>query len=159
MDAAASAPGASPSPGQLLEIVARVVRSRAGVAAAYLFGSAAEGRATALSDVDVAILFGADFDDARERILTEIATELARAASGQGEAGPAPMIDLRDIERLPLTIRGRIVTDGRLAASNDDVRRVRFETRTRQRYFDFLPFLRTDTREGLQALREHYLDG
>lgn len=149
-----------PAPADLIDAVARVVGDRAGVAAAYLFGSAASGRATPLSDVDVAVLLddglndGRDAGSAREGVLTEITTALARDLGHD-----AARIDVRDVERLPLAIQGRILTDGRLVVSGDDVRRVRFETRIRQRYFDFLPFLEADTREGLRSLREHYLDG
>jgi hypothetical protein len=63
---------------------------------------------------------------------------------------------VRDIEELPLVVQGRILTEGRLVRSSDDVRRVRFETAVRMLYFDFLPFHARDVEEGLRSLRRRF---
>jgi hypothetical protein len=44
-----------------------------------------------------------------------------------------------------------VVTEGILLYEADPSARVEFETSTRRRYFDFLPFLERDAREGLLA--------
>lgn len=132
---------------EVIDLLAQAVLPRAGVAAAYLYGSAARGETTSLSDVDIALLFAEDLNEkARRDLIVELASELARAGAGE-------RLDVRDIDELPLVIQGRILGEGRLARSNDDVRRVRFETFVRMLYFDFLPFHRRDIEEGLRSLR------
>lgn len=147
----------SASRSDVLQAIARVTSHRPEVAAAYLFGSVAEERSSSLSDVDVAVLFGEGVPAdgrTRETVLAEIGTELRKEMlPAMGEA------DVRDLERLPLAVQGRVLTRGQLAAANDDELRVAFEVHTRLRYFDFLPFLRYDTREGLRALRRHFTRG
>jgi predicted nucleotidyltransferase len=134
----------------LFDLLTRAVRARAGVAAAYLYGSVARGETTSLSDVDIAVLFSEDLSESvRRDLMVDISSDLVRAGIGE-------RLDLRDIEELPLVVQGRILTEGRLAHSNDDVRRVRFETSIRMRYFDFLPFHRRDVEEGLRSLRRRF---
>lgn len=138
----------------LLAALRRAVEAIRGVAAAYLYGSAAAGRATPISDVDVAVLFTPEVADDvdRRRLAAEVASALVHEV---GDVRP----DVRDAEALPLAVRGEIVTRGVLAVSIDDVRRVRFEAETRQRYFDFLPFREASVRPGLEALRARHSDG
>lgn len=134
----------------ILEALSRVVPSRSEVAAAYLYGSVARGDATPLSDVDVAILFVEEVGEQRRReLLAEIAAELVRHGVGCS-------LDVRDFGDLALTVQGRVLTEGVLAHANDEVRRVRFETSVRMRYFDFLPFHRRDIDEGLRSLRRRF---
>lgn len=129
------------------------------VAAVYLHGSAARGRTTPLSDVDVAVLFGEDVPEReRDREASRIGTAVARGLADR-EDGGGREVEVRDLDALPLAVRGRVVTEGTLVSSGDDVRRVRFEDLTRRRYHDFLPFERADTEEGLRGLRERFSDG
>lgn len=124
------------------------------MAAVYLYGSAAAGRTTSLSDVDVAVLFGDASPDpvAARAVRSAIAGDLVHRF-------PGLFFDVRNLEDLPLAVRGRILTEGRLLVDRDPSRRVAFEVRTRMLYFDFLPFLTADTREGLRALRERFGSG
>ncbi len=116
----------------------------------YVYGSAARGDATPLSDIDVAVLFIENVTERRRReILAEVAGQVARQRAGSE-------LDVRDLEDLPLTIQGRVLAEGTLAHSNDEVRRVRIETYIRMRYFDFLPFHRRDVKEGLDSLRRKF---
>ena len=46
--------------------------------------------------------------------------------------------DVRVINNLPLVIAGKIVTDGILIYSRDEIARVDYETAIRSEYFDFL---------------------
>lgn len=68
-------------------------------------------------------------------------------------------VDVHDLDSLPLAVQGRVLTEGMLLLSRDEVRRGRLEERTRRRYFDFLPFQRADTEEGLTGLRERIRGG
>ncbi|MGH7564963.1 MAG: type VII toxin-antitoxin system MntA family adenylyltransferase antitoxin [Gemmatimonadota bacterium] len=134
----------------ILEAISRTVSSRPEIAAAYIYGSAARGEATPLSDVDMALLFVEDLSQRTRRdLLGQIAGDLVRQGVG-------PRLDVRDFEDLPLTVKGRVLAEGALVQSNDDVRRVRFETFVRMQYFDFLPFHRRDIEEGLHSLRRRF---
>ncbi|MGH7543458.1 MAG: type VII toxin-antitoxin system MntA family adenylyltransferase antitoxin [Gemmatimonadota bacterium] len=133
-----------------IELLAEAAGPRAEVAAAYVYGSVARGEATSLSDIDIALLFSEDAPESlRHDVIVQVASGLAHTAVGKE-------LDVRDIEELPLVVQGRILTEGRLVRSNDDVRRVRFETSTRMRYFDFLPFHVRDVEEGLRSLRRRF---
>lgn len=127
------------------------------VAAIYLYGSAARGRVTGLSDLDVAVLYCEGVaQDRRWRELPRLGSTIARSLAVEGTG--APDVDVHDLASMPIAVQGRVLTEGVLVLSTDEVRRVRFEERTRRRYFDFLPFQERDTEEGLGGLRER-VDG
>lgn len=130
---------------RLRETARRVLREVPEVAAAYAYGSRVGRRALPLSDLDLAFVLTADArrDDPllAERLAAQLASEL----------GTSIEIDAHIAEDLPLPVRGRIVTEGILIYERDAVRRVEFETATRRLYFDFLPFLERDAREGIRA--------
>jgi predicted nucleotidyltransferase len=121
------------------------VLTRAGVAFAYLFGSRATGRHCAGSDADVGIKVERPL-----RLLEEVAL-----ASALG----VPAVDLVDLDRAPLRLKGRIVQEGKLLFRADEPARVAFEVRTRSEYFDFRPTLDTHRRLFLQRVAAGGLDG
>jgi len=123
------------------------VLTRAGVAFAYLFGSRATGRHCAGSDADVGIKVERPL-----RLLEEVAQALASALD-------VPAVDLVDLDRAPLRLKGRIVQEGQLLFSADEPARVAFEVRTRSEYFDFRPTLDTHRRRFLQRVAAGGLDG
>ncbi len=134
----------------ILEAISRTVSSRPGIAAAYVYGSAARGEATPLSDVDMTLLFVEYLGErTRRELLAQVTGDLVRRAAGL-------RFDVRDFEDLPLTVQGRVLAQGALVQSNDDVRRVRFETFVRMQYFDFLPFHHRDIEGGLHSLRRRF---
>lgn len=138
----------------LTEALEEALAEQPEIAAGYLYGSAARGRTTSLSDVDVAVLFRA----------TTRGPQLRRAVLGAllrriGRRFPGQEFDLRDAEALPLAVRGRVVTEGIRIFDADPSRRVAFEVHTRMRFFDFLPFQALDTRHGLRTLRERLGSG
>jgi predicted nucleotidyltransferase len=104
------------------------------VALAYLYGSEAAGRATPLSDVDIAlVVFDKDHvPKSRLELELRVEEEIARIC-GIGN------IDVRVMNDAPLMVRGEVVTSGILLYCRDEVFRVDFETSTRSEYFDFLP--------------------
>jgi predicted nucleotidyltransferase len=105
------------------------------VALAYLHGSQASGRATPLSDVDVAIVTERELPP-RDRLRLELTLETALAAVLRRD------VDVRVINRAPLPVRGTVVQTGVLLYARDDAVRVNFETVVRAAYFDFLPVVR-----------------
>ena len=104
------------------------------VAIAYLYGSVAAGRATPLSDVDIAVvLVGGQFDpEGRLALELKIEDDIVLTCG-------LSKVDVRAINDAPLMTRGEVVTHGILLYSRDESFRVSFETSTRSEYFDFLP--------------------
>jgi predicted nucleotidyltransferase len=109
------------------------------VTVAYLFGSRAEGRARPDSDHDVAVLFGRDDLplDATERLAADLAAVLGTR------------VDVVDLARAGLELRGRVAEAGRLLYSADDAVRVRFEVDARMRWIEFRPVVEQTTRSFL----------
>lgn len=113
------------------------------VSAAYAFGSRVTGSFRPSSDLDIAFVLsdvGESTDDPLlpERLAARMATRLATPIEIDGHLAA----------RLPLNVRGRVVTEGILLYDSNPVRRVEFETHTRRLYFDFLPFIERDAREA-----------
>lgn len=104
------------------------------VALAYLYGSAAAGRATPLSDVDIALVLA----DNRTAIPNQLEFELALEAEIAERCG-IHNADVRIINGAPVTFRGQVVSEGILLFARDEERRIEFETHTLSEYFDFLP--------------------
>lgn len=100
------------------------------VVAAYVFGSVARGTAHSGSDLDVGVLVGHPDPDERERVVATV----ARRLSAHGE------VDVVALDDAPIRLVGRVLTEGRLACTGDDERRIEFEVASRRAYFDFEPF-------------------
>ena len=107
---------------------------RSDVAAAYLFGSVARGSAGPESDVDVAVLYV----EAPPRTLQAVPAALESALSAL-VARPVQVVVLN---RAPVDLVHRVLRDGRLLSNRDASKRIAFEVRARNEYFDLLPFLR-----------------
>ncbi|WP_226352212.1 MULTISPECIES: nucleotidyltransferase domain-containing protein [unclassified Pseudonocardia] len=108
------------------------------VAVAYLFGSRAAGTARPDSDHDVAVLFAG--------VPSPVATELL---AGDLAALLGTGVDVVDLARAGLELRGRVAESGRLLYSADEVARVRFEVDARMRWIEFRPVLEETTRSFL----------
>lgn len=130
---------------RLRDALKRVLADVPEVAAAYAYGSRVSGRPLSSSDLDVAVLLreGEASDDPllAERIAARLTLEL----------GSSVEADVHLARTLPLPIQGRVITTGVLLHEADPSARVEFETATRRLYFDFLPFIERDAREGLLA--------
>ncbi len=107
----------------------------------YLFGSAAGGNMTTLSDLDFAVLFesGLSSEHSYELLcdLTEIIAETTETEE----------FDLVKINSAPLTMRYQIVRNGRILYAKREEARVDFEATTRSLFFDFAPLLKEYYRE------------
>lgn len=137
---APSPPPAQPLPGDVIatlrEHLPEILRNRP-VALAYIYGSAAIGYTTPLSDIDVALVISPDADlDAYQRVLLEMAIQ----GDIEHRCGIAN-VDVRSIDRAPLRVQGKVLTQGKLLYARSDVFRIDYETRTRKLYFDFRPVL------------------
>jgi uncharacterized protein len=113
---------------------------RCGLAAAYLFGSVARGDARAGSDLDVGVLYERDAPATLDRLGFDLAAEL------EDEIGMA--VDLVVLDHAPVDLVVRVLRDGRLLLDRDRSRRIRFEVRARNEYWDLEPFLRLYRRQG-----------
>jgi uncharacterized protein len=115
-------------------ILANYFQEKPGIAAVYLFGSVAKGSAGPGSDVDVGVLYqvapGATLLDQPFLDEAELSERLAR---------PVQVIVMN---RAPVDLVHRILRDGILVLEPDKSRRIAFEVRSRNAYFDLLPMLR-----------------
>lgn len=113
-----------------------------GVAVAYLFGSRADGTARPASDHDVAALFVSSDPplDATVRLGADLAAELGTA------------VDVVDLDRATLELRGHVAEQGRRLFSGDEVRRVGFEVDARVRWIEFRPVVRETGRAFLRRV-------
>jgi predicted nucleotidyltransferase len=118
---------------------------------AYLYGSAASGRTTPFSDVDIALYLSRPLPP-RERLQLELGVEIAlEDALGLSNA------DVRAINDAPLTMRGTVVQDGVLLYCRDEERRVDFESLTLKLYLDFEPAAKMFRERFFQRVREEGL--
>lgn len=119
--------------------------SAAAVAAVWLFGSRARGDAHTDSDADIALLLRADAD------VPSLHAQGALANAFADLLGVSDT-DIVVLDRAPLDLRGRVLTEGHVAWSRDEPRRVRFTVETLSRYFDILPTVREQDRAYLAAI-------
>ena len=110
-----------------------------GTAVAYLFGSRAESTARPGSDHDVAVLF--TVEDPALAATEQLADDLA--------ASFGTPVDVVDLARAGLELRGRVAETGRLLFSADEPARVRFEVDARMRWVEFRPVVEETTRSFL----------
>ena len=118
----------------ITSVLQRALSERPEVVAGYLFGSVARDRATAGSDVDVALLLDADHDLAAHPIYRlERMTDL--------EARLGCPVDVVILNEAPLVLRNQVLTYGCRIHETDHRQRVDYEVRSRQSYWDFCPIL------------------
>lgn len=103
-------------------------------AAVYLFGSAARGTARPDSDVDVGILF------TQTPASTLDAQPYGLAADLESHLGQP--VDVVVLNSAPADLRIRVLRAGHLIVDRDKSRRIAFEVRTRNEFFDLEPILR-----------------
>ncbi|MBI3335893.1 MAG: nucleotidyltransferase domain-containing protein [Candidatus Portnoybacteria bacterium] len=110
-----------------------------GVAAVYLFGSHAEGVASALSDLDIAILLkdadliANDSFGIYEKLYDLFIKEIP---------GFANKIDIVFLDRSPLELAHDVVTHGKVLFDADVQKRVSYQERILLKYADFFPILK-----------------
>lgn len=113
--------------------LSEVLQHHPAVLVAYLYGSAARGSQTPLSDVDVAVLLGDGVDPHRTRLelLDSLASIVAPARA-----------DLVVLNETPVALAYRVLRDGRVVFCRDEAARVRHWATTVDRYIDMAPMRR-----------------
>ena len=101
--------------------------------AVYLFGSRARGTATDRSDVDVAVLYAEAPASGLEGLGLDLEADLERALGL-----PVQIVVLNTA---PVDLVHRVLRDGHLLLDRDRSRRIRFEVKARNEYFDLQPLL------------------
>ncbi|MDX1578987.1 MAG: nucleotidyltransferase domain-containing protein [Gemmatimonadota bacterium] len=120
-----------------------------GLLSAYLFGSRAEGRAHAESDVDVGLLVDREAYPARSDRL-----ELRVSLSGQLMALLATdRVDVVILNDAPPELGRRIVLDGKRVFCDDREADHAFRRDVQLRAADLVPFLRRTRRVKLESVR------
>jgi hypothetical protein len=100
----------------------------------FVFGSAALGRTTKESDVDLAVFLD------RRKVKDMFQKRLVLMGKIQALLGKNTEVLLLN-EPQPTLLKFVIVKEGKLLFERDHGRRVDFELRAMQEYYDFLPFL------------------
>jgi len=104
-----------------------------GVAAVYLFGSAARGTARADSDIDVGVLLTETPPPTFDAQPYELEADLERRLGRP--------VDVVVLNRAPVDLRTRVLRDGRLVLDREPSVRIQFEVQTRNEAFDLEPIL------------------
>lgn len=119
----------------------RSALDREGVVAALLFGSRATGKATAASDVDLAVWLDPALDgDAR--------LDLRLVLLGEASAATAPdEVDLVVMNDAPPLLQQRARETGRMLLERDPLNRIRLESRALVEFLDTQP-LRDELARG-----------
>jgi predicted nucleotidyltransferase len=103
---------------------------------AYLYGSYARGLPHRFSDLDVGIYV----EGLGKKSCLDL--ELSLALRIDEKLNHGVQAEVRVLNHLPLTVKGRIMADGELIYSRDEMNRIEFETQVRKAYFDFLPVIK-----------------
>ncbi len=119
---------------ELLETVTRCVAKKAGpeVHAVYVFGSIGRGEARASSDVDVGVLL----DHAPATIHdypTDLKYDLEEATGRE--------VDLVVLNNASSDLIHRVLRDGKRVLIRNNSKRIAFEIKSRNEYWDLLPYL------------------
>ena len=129
----------------MIESLKSVISEHEEVIAAYLYGSAAQGRMREDSDIDVGILLTG-------RAAPDYRYEVRMAGEIQSRCRLARDVDLRVLNRRPVRFLNQVLRYGMLVFVRDEKKRVKFETDVLKEYLDFKPFLREYDRERRRRL-------
>lgn len=120
------------------------------VAAVYLFGSQATGRARPNSDIDFGILFSNKLSD-EERFDKKLdyIGELSKIMHSDD-------IDVVDINDTSVELAFRVVRDGKAIVSNNKAAQIVFKVDVARNYYDRLYYIKNRTERGFASLRKRY---
>jgi predicted nucleotidyltransferase len=108
-------------------------RNQPAFVAVYLYGSHARGKAGADSDVDLGLLYAMPPAATVDAQPFELEAELCRLLDRH--------VECTVLNAAPPDLVHRVLRDGKLVAETDKGRRIRFEIKARNEYFDILPTL------------------
>jgi predicted nucleotidyltransferase len=118
-----------------LEVDVRAVFDSApGIAAVYLFGSAARGEMQHDSDIDVGVLFATAPRSTLDAQPYHLEAELERRVGRR--------VEIVVLNRAPADLRVRVLRAGRLLIDRNRSARIAFEVQTRNEFFDLEPILK-----------------
>lgn len=101
--------------------------------AAYLFGSVARETASETSDIDIGVLLRTEPTGHLNNLRFNLEGALERALERQ--------VQIVVLNNAPPDLVHRVLRDGRLLVDRDPSSRIHFEVKSRNEYFDLLPFL------------------
>ncbi|MGQ9628980.1 MAG: type VII toxin-antitoxin system MntA family adenylyltransferase antitoxin [bacterium] len=133
--------------------LARYVEGSDDIVAAYLFGSYAQGKEDALSDVDIALLV-------RDEVLKRDwrwGVEVHFMGEVEDILG-TDEVDVVILNKVPLSFRFEIISTGNLLASSDEEARTDFEVRTMQEYWDYRRIEEEYDRHFLERIKRGFGD-
>jgi uncharacterized protein len=114
-------------PAQVADVLRRRLEHEPNILAAYLFGSVARGTSGEASDVDVALLY-----ETAPRAYLEQPFDLEAELSG----ALGRSVQIVALNRAPSDLIHRVLRDGILLVDRDRSKRIAFEVRARNEYFD-----------------------
>ncbi len=120
---------------------------------AYLFGSVAAGKTTALSDIDLAVYLDPKFREPstgfgyQSELITELSSMLEMKT------------DLVILNKSTLTLKFQVVNKGILIYNCDDRARRDFHEKTVRDYLDFKPFLEVQAQYLKKRLQDNTFGG
>jgi len=124
---------------ELEEKIRSALKKEADIVLAYLFGSAARGEMTSLSDIDIGILFNSRINAMRKYDLKlELMGDVSSACG-------LNRIDIVDMEKGSTLLNYNIIKHGKILKSEDENKRVRFETSILSKYLDEKYYLQRHT--------------
>ena len=103
------------------------------ILAVYLYGSQARKTATSRSDVDLAILYAEAPPATLEGLPLDLEADLERVLGRP--------VEIVVLNRAPVDLIHRVLRDGVLLLDRDAPRRIRFEVKARNEFFDLQPVL------------------
>jgi predicted nucleotidyltransferase len=107
---------------------------REGIAAAYLFGSVARGTQGPGSDVDVGVLYSEDPPATLDG--------LGLGLEGDLEDLLGVPVQVVVLNGAPVDLIVRVLRDGKLLVNRDPSKRIRFEVKSRNEFWDLEPYLK-----------------
>lgn len=122
------------------------------VGIAYLYGSYVKGTQNSNSDIDIALVLKKNLSQLKR---LKIEMQIAGLMDKKFQSN----FDIRCINDAPLRVKGEIITGGQLIYCSDENLRISFETFIRDRYFDYLPALRSMRRIYFTSIKDGGLIG
>jgi len=110
-----------------------LARRPEGLVAVYLFGSRARGTAAEASDVDIAVLYAGAPAPGLDGLGLDLEADIERALGV-----PVQVVVLNAAS---VDLVHRVLRDGLLLLDRDPGRRIRFEVKARNEFFDLQPTL------------------
>jgi hypothetical protein len=133
----------------VIKVLREVFEKNQQVQFAYLYGSVAMRAQTSRSDIDVAVYLKPmminDFMRTEEQLTSALITRLHN-----------DRVDLRVMNVLPFLMQYRVLRDGILIFSRNELERVDFETQVMIRFFELKPYLEEHTRMLSSKIRERF---